>query len=95
MESIRFFLPRDPLATPNVQSDLFALGSVMYYIMSGHQPYDSLSDDEVTARYSRGEFPDVDAILCGRAIKACWIGNVCNTQEVAQAVSEEVMVETQ
>lgn len=88
MESVRYFLPRNPHATPDIRSDLFALGSVMYYIMSGHQPYDSLSGDEVTARYSRGEFPDVDALLCGWPIKACWIGNVGNAQQVAQAVSE-------
>lgn len=47
MESIRFFLPRDPLATPDVKSDLFALGSTMYFIMSDHEPYDDLADDEV------------------------------------------------
>lgn len=71
MESTRFFLPRDPLATPDVRSDLFALGSTMYYVMFGHQPYDNLSDEEVSLRYSQGDFPKVDTVKFGRAIRAC------------------------
>jgi serine/threonine protein kinase len=63
MESTPFFLPRDPLSTPNAKSDLFALGSVMYYIMAGREPYDGLSEDEITARFSRGEFPHVARLL--------------------------------
>jgi len=65
MKSTRSFLPRAPLATPDVRSDLFALRSAMFYIMSGHQPYDILSYKEVTLRYSRGVFPDADALKCG------------------------------
>ncbi|KAF2468027.1 kinase-like protein [Lindgomyces ingoldianus] len=86
MESIRFFLPRDPLATPGVKSDLFALGSAVYYIMAGHEPYDSLSDDEVTARYLRFEFPDVHSYTCGRAIEGCWKGDFTNAQDVVKAM---------
>jgi len=89
MESTRFFLPRDPLATPNVKSDLFALGSAIYYIMSGHEPYDALSEDEVSARYSRGEFPMVDSIACGRIIMGCWKEHFNSAEEVIQALSEE------
>lgn len=65
MESVRYFLPRELLSTPTERTDLFALGSAMYYIMSGHEPYDDLQDDVVEAHYSRGEFRDVDGMLCG------------------------------
>lgn len=47
-ESIRFFLPRDLLSPPNKRSDLFALGSTMYYIISEHEPYHTLPDEEGT-----------------------------------------------
>ncbi len=87
MESTRFFLPRDPLSTSNAKSDLFALGSLMYYIMMGHQPYNDLSDDEVTARFTRGEFPDVDGLKFGRAISGCWTGKYGTAREVVATLT--------
>ncbi|KAI1571182.1 SPS1, serine threonine protein kinase [Pyrenophora tritici-repentis] len=89
MESTPFFLPRDPLSTPNPKSDLFALGSVMYYIMAGREPYDGLSEDEITARFSRGEFPHVDEFECGQAISGCWTGKFNSAQEVVVSLSGE------
>lgn len=89
MESTRFYLPRDPLSTPNVKSDLFALGSAVYYIMSGHEPYHTVSEDEVTARYSKREFPNVDSIACGRIITDCWNEIFKSAQEVVNALLEE------
>lgn len=89
MESIRFFLPRDPLATPTIRSDLFALGSTIYYIMSGCEPYDTLAESEVTARYTRGDFPAIDSIPCGRVIMSCWKRDVEDANEVFQALSDE------
>ncbi|KAF2866548.1 kinase-like domain-containing protein, partial [Massariosphaeria phaeospora] len=86
MESTPFFLPRDPLSTPNTKSDLFALGSVMYYIMAGCEPYDGLSEDEITARFTRGEFPDVDEFECGQTISGCWTGKFSSAQEVVVSV---------
>ncbi|KAL9123619.1 MAG: hypothetical protein Q9217_006965 [Psora testacea] len=86
MESIRYFLPRDPLSTPNVRSDLFALGSVIYYILTGHDPYDTLSDDEVAGRYSHGLFPDVSGIIYGDVIHGCWRGRFSTAQEVEYMV---------
>ena len=87
MESTPFFLPRDPLSTPNTKSDLFALGSVMYYIMAGCEPYDGLSEDEITACYTRGDFPDVDEFDCGQTISGCWTGNFNSALEVITSLS--------
>ncbi|KAF1957729.1 kinase-like protein [Byssothecium circinans] len=88
MESVRFFLPRDPLTTPDAKTDLFALGSTIYFIMSDHQPYDDLADEEVAARYSRMEYPDVRSYSCGRVIEGCWKGDFKSAQEVVDALSE-------
>lgn len=82
MESTPFFLPRDSLSTPNAKSDLFALGSVMYYFMAGHEPYHGLSEDEITARFTRGDFPDVVEFGCGQTISGCWTGKYNSAQEV-------------
>jgi serine/threonine protein kinase len=89
MESTRFFLPRDPLTKPTERTDLFALASTFYYFMCGREPYEDLSDDDVTARYVRGEFPDVTTVSYGRIIKACWTGAVSNAQELEEALLQD------
>ncbi|KAL5113369.1 hypothetical protein ACEQ8H_008750 [Pleosporales sp. CAS-2024a] len=88
MESVRFFLPRDAMAAPTIKSDLFALGSTIYYIMSGREPYDTSPDEEVTARYIRGEFPNVDSMPCGQIILRCWTGYFDDAQKVLLALKE-------
>lgn len=47
VESIRFWLPRPWEATSTVTTDLFALGSTIYEIMTGIQPYAQCTDEEV------------------------------------------------
>jgi serine/threonine protein kinase len=91
MESTALFLPRDPLSTPNTKSDLFALGSVMYYIMAGCEPYNGLSEDEITARFTRGEFSDMDKFECAPAISGCWTGIFKSAQEVIVNLSERAV----
>jgi serine/threonine protein kinase len=86
LESTRFFLPRDPLTTPTIRTDLFALASTIYYIMCDEEPYKELSDDDVIARFARAEFPDVSTIPDGDAIKACWTGTFRNAKELELAL---------
>lgn len=92
MESVRFRLPRDRGAIPDMKSDLFALGSAIYFIMSDHEPYDSLTEEEVAARYSRMEFPDVHSLSCGRVITGCWKGEFRSARDVVNAISGDVVV---
>ncbi|PIA16517.1 kinase-like protein [Coemansia reversa NRRL 1564] len=61
MEDARYTLPRDNY-TPNVKSEIFALGSTMYEIMQGKKPYNNLDDEEVEKRYRSQEFPDTSNI---------------------------------
>jgi uncharacterized membrane protein YjfL (UPF0719 family) len=51
MESIRSFLPRELTSLPIVATDLFALGSAIYEIITGHKPYEELREAEVKERY--------------------------------------------
>jgi len=88
MESTRFFLPRDWRTPPNEQSDLFALGSTMYYIMTSHMPYEGIPDDEIVVKYERKEFPNVEGLICGRAIEGCWTGGFKSAEDVLRAISE-------
>lgn len=88
MESTRFFLPRDWRVPPNIniKTDLFAFGSVIYYIMTGRGPYDELSDDEVAAKFERKEFPNVKEMTCGRAISGCWTENFSSADGIFKAI---------
>jgi len=89
LESTRFFLPRDWRAPPNEQSDLFALGSTMYYILTSHVPYEDLPDDEVAVKYERKEFPNVEVLPCGRAIEGCWTGDFKSAEDVLRVSSQD------
>jgi serine/threonine protein kinase len=93
MESTRFFLPRDWRDPPNIKSDLFAFGSTMYYIMTGSEPYQNLSDDEVTAKFKRKEFPDVETLSYGEMIHGCWTGKFRNAEDVLRAMLVDNSIE--
>jgi len=59
----------------SVQGDLFAFGSLLYEIMTGDAPYADLSEDDILARYSEGDFPDTDSWeSIGEVIRKCWKG---------------------
>lgn len=65
-----------PVYTGSAKGDLFALGSLLFEIMTGKSPYDTLTDEEIEERYSRGEFPKIDDSLglIGEVIRGCWKG---------------------
>jgi serine/threonine protein kinase len=75
LESAKSFLPR-PSTRSDESSDLFALGSAMYEIMAGHEPFpelDELDDEEeIERRYIDGRFPALDGVLGGHVIYKCW-----------------------
>ena len=88
LESTRFYLPRnrkDEMPC-SVITDLFALGSSIYQIMTRRQPYEDLDDDDVEARYARKDFPPVGSIPYGNIIKRCWICEFGSAQEVLDSL---------
>lgn len=82
MESSRYWLPRDPIAKSTLRSDLFALGSVLYWIITGHEPYENLLDTEVTSRFAEGEHPALGHIVGYTAFQGCWEGAFEDAEEV-------------
>ncbi|KAF2013566.1 kinase-like protein [Aaosphaeria arxii CBS 175.79] len=87
MESTRYFLPREATNPPNEKTDIFALGTLMYTIMLGVEPYPDLSDAEVEDRYRRQDFPDTHDIICGNTILRCWTGEFENAEAVFQSLA--------
>ena len=90
VESTRFYLPRPLKQPPTIRTDLFALGSTIYEIMTSRQPYEDLEDDEVEdleddeveALYSQQVFPSVQGFPCGQVISDCWRCEVRTAEEV-------------
>lgn len=87
MESTRYFLPREATSPPNEITDVFALGTLMYTIMVGVEPYPDLSDSEVEDCYRRQEFPETNSIACGRMILRCWSGEYASAEEVVRGLT--------
>lgn len=91
VESVRFFLPRSRKDDPsNIMTDLFALGSTIYEIVTTKQPYEELDDEAVETQYVRGEFPAVDDIPCGDVIRNCWTGGFDTAKAVYESLQAEV-----
>ncbi|KAK9456520.1 kinase-like domain-containing protein [Dipodascopsis uninucleata] len=60
------------LKEPSINSDLFALGSLIFEIETGTVPFDDILSDEVQSNYSNGIFPDTSQLICGPIIDLCW-----------------------
>jgi serine/threonine protein kinase len=72
-ESTRYCLPRDNTCIPELQADMFALGSTMYFIMMGHEVFpDLVSDREVEERFKKKMFPQ-DTRACSAVTLKCWM----------------------
>ncbi|GAB0131571.1 hypothetical protein EsDP_00000035 [Epichloe bromicola] len=72
---------------PEIRDDIFALGSMLFFILTGHEPYDDLAEDEVEKRFQKGDFPDVTFLSCGSIITGCWTGSFKTASRVAHALS--------
>jgi serine/threonine protein kinase len=85
--------PRDTSDDITPSMDIFALGSVMYVIMTGYYPHGSSKplvtweeretyEDMVNEKFSRSQFPDVENISIGGIIQGCWTGRLASATEV-------------
>lgn len=75
LENAKSYLPR-PTTFSDEKSDLFALGSAIYEIMTGHEPFPELNelDDEedIERRYMEGRFPALDDVMGEYIVYKCW-----------------------
>ncbi|OAR05361.1 hypothetical protein LLEC1_07127 [Akanthomyces lecanii] len=72
----------------NVADDIFALGSVMYFIMVGEEPYPEMPEADVERLFEEGKFPQVSHLVCGAAIQGCWDGSLETAQEVVNSLTD-------
>ncbi|KAK2021450.1 kinase domain-containing protein [Colletotrichum zoysiae] len=80
-------------------TDIFALGSVLYAIVTGWWPFckpgvtDRLDrknidhyDEEVTKRFATENFPDVSSLWGGHIIMGCWTGKYKSAADVKRDI---------
>jgi len=90
-EEARYSCPLKILANklPSFQSDIFALGSAMYEILTGSPPYNDITSEEAEERFELLQFPNTANLGAGDVILGCWMGKFL---AVTQVESELKMV---
>jgi serine/threonine protein kinase len=72
---------------PVFGDDIFSLGSLIYFIMTGSYPYEDVSSDEVEKLYDVQQFPDVSSIVCGAIVMQCWRRQVDSAQVIHDCIT--------
>ncbi|WAO94552.1 Hypothetical protein NCS54_01214100 [Fusarium falciforme] len=86
-EPCRYFCPRDDECEASFSTDLFALGSTIYFIMTGHEVFPDIAygeagwDEKVRSRFSAGIFPE-DSHACVNITQKCWRQQYSSADEV-------------
>lgn len=72
---------------PNETDDIFGLGSVFYYIITGEEVFSDLEDEEIERRFQLQQFPSGQNLLQG-VVHGCWVGSFTTAVAVANALLE-------
>ena len=71
-----------------VATDAFALGSLIFEIITGTLPYDHVVEDtEVESRYRKMVFPSTEDLEFGCVIRKCWFGEYDKVDEILYDIS--------
>ena len=72
---------------PVFSDDIFSIGSLIYFIMTGSYPYADVPSDEVEKLYESQQFPDVSDIVGGNIIMRCWLQQVDSARVIHDCLS--------
>ncbi|KAK6857199.1 proliferating cell nuclear antigen [Apiospora arundinis] len=83
---------------PDHASDMFALGSAIYEMVTGHLPYPTLAEKEVQRLFYQRRFPELDRLelfkSIANAIRGCWLvnteGGFISAKDVANELRKTV-----
>lgn len=100
-EPCRYFCPRDDEFEADSKTDLFALGSTIYFIMTGHEVFLDIVGGEdgwvetVKSRFVSGNFPK-DSHACHIITQKCWerrYGSASEVLDDIRAIEKELLAE--
>ena len=78
------------IAGISATSELFALGSTFYEIMTGSKPYHQLSDTQITVAYRQGSYPSLSTLAAfSDIISKCWSQSYTSVHELLEEVKAE------
>lgn len=96
-ENPKSFMPRADINHSDIKTDIFALGSALYHIMEGHEPYPDLHsfDDEVKIRekFKSGQFPTLAFSPMSSVVHKCWRGEYVSAKEVMLDIEEASQIQ--
>ncbi|KAJ5712502.1 kinase-like protein [Penicillium malachiteum] len=83
-----------PSPIVNIQTDIFAFGSMLFELDTGKYPYQELEGtmdlgllaSKVEKLFSQNEFPSVEGLLLGPIISSCWNGDYESMDEICRAI---------
>ena len=90
-EPCRFYCPRDDPFDADIKTDLFGLGSTIYFIMMGHAVFPDIIDGEdgwhekVADRFASRQFPQ-DQHGCNAITMKCWKKEYESAEEVVRDI---------
>jgi serine/threonine protein kinase len=89
-ECSKSYLPRDDGDFACVKTDIFALGSAIYFIIPGHEIFPELNswedDDEISSRFRNGLFP-TESHACSTVTEKCWTQQYLSADDVIHDLS--------
>jgi serine/threonine protein kinase len=90
-EPCRYACPREDKFEANIKTDLFALGSTIYFIMTSHEVFPDIISGEfgwqkaIKSRFASGIFPN-DSHACNIITRKCWSRQYISASEVLENI---------
>jgi hypothetical protein len=70
------------ISKPSIQSELFALGSLLHEVETTYPPFHDKNDGELEDLFGADQFPPTDDLVLGNVVRKCWTVSYLDAGEV-------------